>query len=86
MIRKIFNSLKIVRVYMKFGEDSMKKIIVGSIQQESNSLTSVKSTIEDFSFFKGSDMLNKITPISFLNKKDFLSYQRSMHMLLLGGL
>jgi microcystin degradation protein MlrC len=49
----------------------MKKIIVGSIQQESNSLTSVKSTIEDFSFFKGSDMLNKITPISFFEQKGF---------------
>lgn len=49
----------------------MKKIIVGSIQQESDSLTSVKSTIENFSFFRGKDILDKLTPVSYFEQKGF---------------
>ncbi len=46
------------------------RVLVGSIQQETNSFSPVKPTIEDFDYLEGEEMLNQIAVTSFFQKEN----------------
>ncbi len=49
----------------------MKNIIIGSLQHEGNTLTTVLTVKEDFSFFKGIDMIEKVSVASTIKNRGY---------------